>query len=108
MGQDARLRDAHGDMQMTQDEIIELAKDASLAYWHKDLKKWQIPQGVEAFVKLIADHAAAKEREACEKLHDHEDVLAPVGNSAASERYQDGWIAGTQAYHKAIRARGQA
>ena len=44
---------------MTQDEIIEMARESLLAYWHKDLKKWQIPQGVEAFAKLVA----AKERE---------------------------------------------
>jgi hypothetical protein len=41
-------------------------------------------------------------------LHDHEDVLAPVGNSAWGEAYQDGWAEGTAAYWKAIRARGQA
>jgi len=46
------------------------------------------------------------EREACEALYEHEDVQAPVGNSAWGEAYQDGWIAGAQAYRDAIRARG--
>lgn len=44
----------------------------------------------------------AKERERCVKLHDHEDVLAPIGNSSYGESYQDGWIAGTSAYQDAI------
>jgi uncharacterized protein (DUF169 family) len=48
----------------------------------------------------------ASEREACEALYAHEDVQAPVGNSAWGEAYQDGWIAGAQAYRDAIRARG--
>ena len=50
--------------------------------------------------------ARADEREACEALHDHEDVLAPVGNSAWGEAYQEGWAQGTAAYRDAIRARG--
>ena len=49
---------------MTQDEIIKMAKETLLASWHKDLKKWQIDQGVEDFAKLVA----AKEREACAKI----------------------------------------
>lgn len=48
------------------------------------------------------------EREACEALHDHEDVQAPVGNSSWGEAYQEGWGQGTAAYRDAIRARGQA
>jgi len=35
-------------------------------------------------------------------LRDHEDVQAPVGHSAWGEAYQDGWIAGAQAYRDAI------
>jgi hypothetical protein len=49
-----------------------------------------------------------EEREACEALHDHEDVQAPVGNSSWGEAYQEGWGQGTAAYRDAIRARGQA
>jgi hypothetical protein len=48
------------------------------------------------------------EREACEALHDHEDVQAPVGNSSWGEAYQEGWGQGTAAYRDAIKARGQA
>lgn len=52
--------------------------------------------------------AVAAERKACEALHDHEAVMAPIGNSAWGEAYQDGWGQGTAAYREAIRARGQA
>ena len=38
-----------------------------------------------------------------EAAHDHEDVLAPVGNSAYGEAYQDGWIAGAAAYRDELR-----
>jgi len=37
-------------------------------------------------------------------LYESEDVLAPVGNSAWGEAYQEGWIAGAQAYREAIRS----
>lgn len=36
-------------------------------------------------------------------LHDHDDVLAPIGNSASGEERQNGWIEGTAAYQLAIR-----
>ena len=51
---------------MKREEIIEMARQTLLASWHKDLKKWQIEQGIEAFAKLVA----AKEREACAKVCD--------------------------------------
>ena len=50
--------------------------------------------------------AIAEEREAILELRNHEDVLAPVGQSAWGEAYQDGWIAGVQEYVDQIRARG--
>ena len=84
---------------MTQDEIIEMAKQADV--WVVGQEPYQ--SQLEAFAKLVAQH----EREACLALHDHDDVLAPVGNSAWGEAYQDGWGEGTAAYWKAIRARGQ-
>ena len=37
-------------------------------------------------------------------LHEHEDVLAPIGNSVSGEARQQGWIDGTSAYREAIRA----
>lgn len=65
--------------------------------------------------KAIAEHAiegvrgaVEVEREACAKLYEHEDVLAPVGNSTWGEAYQEGWAAGARAYRDTIRARGGA
>ena len=53
---------------LTTEEIIEMARETLLASWHKDLKKWQIEQGVEAFAKLVATKTAEREREACAKV----------------------------------------
>ena len=83
---------------MTQDEIIEMARQSGL------VGKPTYTDGLVAFAKLVAQH----EREACLALHDHEDVLAPIGASAWGEAYQAGWAEGTAAYREAIRARGQA
>lgn len=58
---------------------------------------------LERFAALVR----ADERKVCEALHDHEDVLAPVGNSAWGEAYQEGWGQGAAAYRDAIRARGE-
>ena len=58
------------------------------------------------FAELAYAAGQTAEREACAALHDSEDVLAPVGQSAWGEAYQDGWIAGVSAYREAIRARG--
>lgn len=65
-------------------------------------------EAMERQVNILTDalaQAVKAERDACEALHDHEDVLAPVGNSAWGEAYQDGWGQGTAAYRDAIRAR---
>lgn len=104
--------------------IMEMAREAGFvnlenAYWDCTT------DGIEAFAEQVrADERnrtwtqehwteyensiAAAEREACQALQQHEDVLAPVGNSAWGEAYQEGWAAGTAAYLAAIRARGQA
>lgn len=58
---------------------------------------------IEKFAELVA----AAEREAILELRNHEDVMAPVGQSAWGEAYQDGWIAGVQEYVDQIRARNQ-
>ena len=66
-------------------------------------------EAMERQVNILTDalaRAKADEREACEALREHEDVLAPVGNSAWGEAYQEGWGQGTAAYRDAIRARG--
>jgi hypothetical protein len=38
------------------------------------------------------------------QVYESEEVLAPVGNSAWGEAYQEGWISGAQAYREAIRS----
>jgi hypothetical protein len=50
---------------------------------------------VEKFAELIV-------RE-CVKLYNHDDVLAPVGNSAWGEAYQEGWTEGTTIYRETIK-----
>ena len=50
--------------------------------------------------KAVAQKAAEAERAAIDELRNHDDVLAPVGNSAWGEAYQDGWIAGVAAPQK--------
>jgi hypothetical protein len=82
---------------MTQDEIIEMARQTLLASWHKDLKKWQIEQGVEAFAKLVAE----REREACAKVcEEHGKVWA--------ERFLLGYQATLDDAADAIRARSSS
>ena len=48
---------------MTQDEIIEMARQAGLN--DEVLVPWSFE--IQAFAKLVEEHAAAKEREACAK-----------------------------------------
>jgi hypothetical protein len=86
---------------MTQDEIINMARDSGMDLYGLGKDRYRFVHHLEAFAKLVA----AKEREEIEKLHQHEDVLAPVGNSAWGEAYQEGWASGTRAYLEAIRAR---
>jgi hypothetical protein len=88
---------------MTQDEMIEMARQAQMPFYWRTGEITYLDK-LEAFAKLVAQH----EREACEALHDHEDVQAPVGNSSWGEAYQEGWGQGTAAYCDAIKARGQA
>ena len=88
---------------MNQEEIIRIAQECQLIGMRPHLDGIY-QESLERFAALVA----AAEREACEALYDHEDVQAPVGNSAWGEAYQEGWIAGAQAYREAIRARGQA
>jgi hypothetical protein len=100
---------------MTQDEIIEMAREVGMEQdgnmWFSNLYKTDMDVHIshlEHFAQLVAAKATAKEREACEALHEHEDVQAPVGNSSWGEAYQEGWGQGTAAYRTAIRARGEA
>lgn len=64
---------------MTQDEIIEMARQVKMPYYYqdntiKDLEK------LEAFAKLVAQH----EREACAKLCEElSQEMTPVGEFAS-------------------------
>jgi hypothetical protein len=49
---------------------------------------------LERFAELIIKE--------CADLYTHDDVMAPVGQSAWGEAYQDGWIEGTKAYRETI------
>lgn len=66
-----------------------------------------ILEKLKEFSDLAYAAGQTAEREECTALHDSEDVLAPVGQSAWGEAYQDGWIAGVSAYREAISARGK-
>jgi len=64
---------------MTQDEIIEMARQAGMEQdgnmWFSNLYKTDMDVHIshlEAFAKLVAAKAAAKEREACAKVCDFE------------------------------------
>ena len=87
---------------MTNEEVMQLMTDMGLHEGGMD--DWVFDN---AWV-MFANAVASAEREACEALHDHEDVQAPIGNSSWGEAYQEGWAQGTAAYRDAIRARGQA
>jgi hypothetical protein len=75
---------------MTQDEIIEMAKQSELGFLLGD--NWMLHHELEYFAKLVAQH----EREACAKVCDEQ------------MRGKSIWIKGAEASALAIRARGQA
>lgn len=94
-------------------DIIRMAREADIEFQcnigllGRETISTRGSQSLARIERLVA-LAMAAEREACEALHDHEAVMAPIGNSAWGEAYQDGWGQGTAAYREAIRARGQA
>ena len=86
---------------MTQDEIIEMARQAGMEQygnmWFSNIDMDVHISHLEAFAKLVAAKAAAKEREACAKVCEQIDIAAfggerPAPNDCAA----------------AIRARGEA
>jgi len=83
---------------MTPDEVIAMAREAGIASWHVDLKKWVYEQGIERFAKLVA----AKEREACAKVCDHMVMYGPVAE--VQQRYNKAYVD----CRDAIRARDKA
>lgn len=60
--------------------------------WDMRVNEWHFDQ--EMFAELIIKE--------CADLYTHDDVTAPVGQSAYGEAYQDGWIEGTKAYRETI------
>jgi hypothetical protein len=80
---------------MTQDEIIEMARQVgkNLETSDEGYRLWTY-EALEAFAKLVAEKAAAKEREACAKVCD--DIHA---NYEAEDVFSS--------YAEAIRARGE-
>jgi len=100
-----RVQARHGSTQMTEREIqMDILRVCKVAGHDGDFNV----VGFIALCDRLKQLGAEEERKACKALYEHEDVLAPVGNSAWGEAYQDGWIAGAQAYRDAIQARGEA
>jgi hypothetical protein len=86
---------------MTQDEIIEMAKQCGIVLGYPKYIGYPKYQAIEAFAKLVA----AKEREACaEVCEKHADVYAGLEKSPTT---QSAWAACIDDLD-AIRARGQA
>ena len=83
---------------MTQDEIIEMAKQSDLGFLLGD--SWLMHDEIEHFAKLVAQH----EREACAKLCDNRVTAYQYATDVWAQEHID------EARHlaKAIRARGQA
>ena len=76
------------------ERIKELAEQAGLTMNNPlAYEQWYL-DSLEKFAELIV-------RE-CAELYNHDDVLAPVGQSAWGEAYQDGWIEGTRIYKETI------
>jgi hypothetical protein len=88
---------------MTQDEIIEMAKEARI---HRDdswrFEMLQEKNALEVFAKLVAEKATAAEREACAKVC--EEVLEQYRGTAMGKHAE---LVGDDCAD-AIRARGQA
>ena len=89
---------------MNRDDIIRMAQEIAAQYSKAErFQTWTHDYMMQRLMELVE-----AERTACEALHDHEDVQAPIGNSSWGEAYQEGWAQGTAAYRDAIKARGQA
>jgi hypothetical protein len=67
---------------MTQDEIIEMARQAGFHEHDFPFKKFKF----EAFAKLVEAKATAKEREACAKVCEEDDSVLNFGQCAAAIR----------------------
>ena len=75
--------------------ILELANQAGIVIPKDSEYNGHIYRNaIEKFAQLIVDE--------CASLYTHDDVMAPVGQSAYGEAYQDGWIEGTRAYRETM------
>ena len=83
---------------MTQDEIIEMARQLNMPYYYQDNTIKDL-QKLEAFAKLVAQH----EREACAEIAEKQRYAMHI--SLTSSPVQNGTAVGIA---NAIRARGQA
>ena len=83
---------------VTQDEIIEMAKESDLGFLLGD--SWLMHHEIEYFAKLVAK----KEREACAKLFE----LTDLGGLKSDVWLQNYTATILDGYAKAIKARGQA
>lgn len=75
------------------ERIKQLAEQAGYLPDGFGIGHWDMPE-CRKFVELIVQE--------CADLYNHDDVMAPVGQSAWGEAYQDGWIEGTKAYRETI------
>jgi hypothetical protein len=82
---------------MTQDEIIEMARQLKMPYYYQDNTIKDL-QKLEAFSKLVAQH----EREACAEIAEKQRYAMHI--SLTSSPVQNGTAVGIA---NAIRARGQ-
>ena len=66
--------------------------------------KASVPTGlvVEEWIQVYNKNFAESIVKECADLYTHDDVTAPVGQSAYGEAYQDGWIEGTKTYRETI------
>jgi len=89
---------------MTQDEIIEMARQASFTE-NSGFKECFVcnPLSLEAFAKLVDAKATAREREACAKVCD--EYAITHGMKGDDNNKAQGWM--MMQCGAAIRARGQ-
>jgi hypothetical protein len=87
---------------MTDEQIIEMAKQAGAIPIHKDFDQLALigTENVKAFAKLVAEH----EREACAKLRK---TLSAIPNSHVPQ-LQPAVDSALDFYAERIRARGEA
>ena len=104
---EALAADQKGENEPVQDDKEVLIHEATAIEDYttsKDIKAFC--RAVRGYLAREVDAARVRDEALAEavQLHESEEVLAPVGNSAWGEARQEGWIDGTKAYRDAIRA----